>query len=62
LLYFVAIGAGVAVVPNTELKHPKISYRRVTDPEIVVPYVALSRGRPESSAIDTFLSMLVPKA
>jgi DNA-binding transcriptional LysR family regulator len=58
MLYFVATGAGVAIVPNVELQHPKVAYRTVTGPEICVPTVALRTNRSDSAVIDAFLTLL----
>src|SRR4030088_234929 len=58
MLYFVASGAGVAIVPNTELRHPKVSYRVISDPEIRVPIAALRANRSRSRALDAFVGLL----
>ena len=61
MLYLVMTGAGAALIPYPDLRHPMVSYRKITDPEIRVPLVFLRAPGSRSSALDAFTAVLLRK-
>jgi DNA-binding transcriptional LysR family regulator len=58
MLHYVATGEGVAIVAHVELKHPQVVYRRIVEPEIYVPTLALRSSRSTSPLVAEFLGLL----